>query len=48
MVYVSNNGHVSDVVSLVHDFTDLLDGEVGHVKTFVVFLWLSEEISKTT
>ena len=44
VVDVSNDGHVPDVVSVVHDLTDLLDGEVGHVETFVVFLWLSEEI----
>ena len=31
MVDVSDDGHVSDVVSLVHDITDLLNGEVGHV-----------------
>lgn len=31
MVDVSDDGHVSDVISLVHDLTDLLNGEVGHV-----------------
>ena len=30
MVDVSNHRHVTDVVSVVHDLSDLVDGEVGH------------------
>ena len=39
VVDVSDDGHVSDLVSLVHDLTDLIDGEVGHVD-----ICFSEEI----
>ena len=38
MVDVSDDGHVSDLISLVHDLTDLLNGEVGHVAESFFFL----------
>ena len=46
VVDVSDDGHVSDVVSLVHDVTDLLNGEVGHDAEGFFFFW--KKLSKTT
>ena len=37
MVDVSDDGHVPDLVSFVHDLTDLLNGEVGHVAEWFSF-----------
>jgi hypothetical protein len=30
VIDVSNNGHVTNVRNLVHQFTDLVDSEVNH------------------
>lgn len=42
VVDVGNDGHVSDVVLLVHDFSDLVSGEVNHPVLTITGLIISK------
>ena len=44
MIDVSDDGHVSNVILFVHDFSNLIHGEVDHLMFYILILIFNKSL----